>query len=62
MLGLFSPLGLAVIGLYLYVGVAIVKAELNASATIPVALVKAATWPLTIWSTIKKLYLTRPTM
>jgi tetrahydromethanopterin S-methyltransferase subunit D len=60
MFGLISPLGLAVVGLYVYVGVAIGKAEVAAGAGFLTVITKAAMWPLTIWNTINKLYLTPP--
>lgn len=60
MFGLISPLGLAVVGLYLYVAIAIMRAELKADASLGMAFVKAATWPATIWNTIEKLYLKEP--
>ena len=51
---------LASVAAYVYVGVAIVRMELKAKASITKAFVKAATWPVTIWDTINKLYLTKP--
>lgn len=54
-LGLFVALGM-----YLYVGVAIVRAERQTGTGWGIAVTKAATWPVTIWHTIRKLYLTTP--
>lgn len=59
MFGLFSLSTIALVGLYVYVGVAAFKGEVDAGASWTLALSKAATWPVTIWSTIKKLYLVR---
>lgn len=50
---------LAVIG-YLYVALAAGKAEYKSGSGAVTVAVKAATWPLTIWNTIDKLYFTRP--
>ena len=60
MVGLISPLGVATTLLYLYVAVAIMRAELKAEASLWVAFTKGFTWPATIWSTIEKLYQTDP--
>ena len=51
---------LVLAGLYIYVAIAIAKAEIDAGANNVVMFSKAVSWPLTIWHTIKKLYLTRP--
>jgi hypothetical protein len=59
MFGLISPLGLAVLILYGYVGVAAFRGELKAGAAYTLAATKALSWPATIWSTIDKLYLAR---
>lgn len=48
--------GLTTVGLYGYVAVHALYAELKTGASIPKALGKAATWPLTLVSTIRKLY------
>lgn len=60
MLGLISPLGFAVVALYVYVGFAAGRAEARSGASYLAAAAKAATWPVTIWHTIEKLYLTTP--
>lgn len=58
--GLFSLVGLAATGFYLYVAVAVVRMEMKAGATLTVALSKAVIWPVAIWSSIQKLYLSEP--
>ena len=60
MFGLLSPLGLAVVVLYVYVGFAAGRAEAKAGSNFVKAAFKAATWPVTIWHTIDQLYLKRP--
>ena len=50
----------AVIVMYGYVAVAAVRAELRSDAGIMTALTKGVMWPVTIWHTIDKLYLTKP--
>lgn len=57
MLGLTSILGLAVVGLYLYVAVAATRGELKTGASFWWAFTKGFTWPATIWNTVDKLYL-----
>lgn len=54
--GLFSPLGLAAIGLYVYVGVAVGKAEISQGGSIGSAALRAALWPASIWAIIKAKY------
>lgn len=60
MFGLFSLSTIALLVLYVYVGIAAFRMEMDASASVATALMKAATWPATIWSSIRKLYFTEP--
>jgi len=62
---MFSFLGVTVgwaaIVMYGYVVIAIIRAEYSVADSGPLgALTKAFLWPLTIWSTIQKLYDTDP--
>jgi membrane associated rhomboid family serine protease len=59
MFGLICVSTILLIILYAYVFVAIMVAERKAGAGWWMAFTKAATWPATIWSTMKKLYLTK---
>ena len=55
--GLFSLSTLALIGLYAYVFVAIMRAEYKANRKVTgLSWLVAASWPLTIWNSIEKLY------
>ncbi len=53
---LTSLLGIATLSFYVYVSVAVGRMEWKAGADWDVILLKATTWPVTIWHTIKKLY------
>lgn len=60
MFGLFSPFGLMCLGFYIYVAIAAGRAEQQTGSNGLVVFTKAITWPITIWGTIKRLYLTPP--
>ncbi len=60
MFGIFSLLGLVLVVLYVYVGVAIFRAEYLTGAGLMTTLSKAISWPVTIWHTIEKLYKVNP--
>ncbi len=58
--GVFSLTTIALLGLYGYVVFAQLYAEFKATGGLSLTgIVKAVGWPLTIWSTINKLYLTK---
>ena len=57
---MFGFFDLILLGLYVYIAIAAGRAEAKSGANAAVIFTKAATWPLTIWHTINKLYLTKP--
>lgn len=52
--------GWAAIIMYIYVALAIARAEWTAENTMANIFFKAVAWPVTIWHTIQKLYDTDP--
>ena len=56
---MLSLVGMAAVALYVYVAVAAGRMEHKAGSMLTVVIIKAATWPATIWHSIDKLYLTK---
>ena len=56
-----SGVGLAAIGVYVYVGVMIGRASSKAGSSLVRAAVDGALWPVSGWAAIEKLYKTTPT-
>lgn len=44
------------LGTYLYIFLAVLVMEVKSQNNIMVAIIKALTWPVTIWNTIKRLH------
>jgi hypothetical protein len=57
---LLDLVGLATIGLYLYVMIAMVVTDRKSGMSWGAALSRSVIWPLTIWNSIKKLHETKP--
>jgi hypothetical protein len=56
MFGLLSPIGLAAVVFYVYVGVMAGRAAVKSGASWKMAAVHAAVWPVTMWKLINDLY------